>query len=47
MSFVGVPTRFLDFGAVKINSYPKPVPCTSNAIFCQPTEQTDDIEFQL
>ena len=47
MSFVGVPTRFLDFGAVKINSYPKPVPCTSNAIFCQPTEQTDDIEFQF
>ena len=47
MSFVGIPTRFLDFGAVKINSYPKPVPCTSNAIFCQPTEQTDDIEFQF
>jgi len=47
MSFVGIPTRFLDFGAVKINSYPKPVPCTSNAIFCQPTEQTDDIAFQF
>ena len=47
MSYVGLPTRFLDFGAVKINSYPKPVPCTSNATFCQPTEQNDIIEFEF
>ncbi len=47
MSFIGKPTTFLDFGAVKINSFPKPVPCTSNTEFCQPTEQTDDIEFQF
>lgn len=47
MSFIGKSTTFLDFGAVKINPFPKPVPCTSNAVFCQPTEQTDDIEFQF
>ncbi len=47
MSFIGKNTNFLDFGAVKINSFPKAVPCTTNNIFCQPTNQTDDIEFQF
>ncbi len=47
MSFIGKPTTYLPFGAVKINSFPKPVPCTTNTEFCQPTEQTDDIEFQF
>lgn len=47
MSFIGKNTTYLDFGAVKINRFPKAVPCTTNATFCQPTEQTDDIELQF
>lgn len=47
MSFIGKNTNYLDFGAVKINRFPKTVPCTTNSTFCQPTEQTDDIEFQF
>lgn len=47
MSFIGKVTSFLDFGAVKINPFPKPVPCTTNQTFCQPTEQFDDIAFQF
>lgn len=47
MSFIGVPTQFLDFGAVKFNKYPKAIPCTTNATFCQPTEQDDTIAFQF
>lgn len=47
MSFIGKPTTFLDFGAVKINSFPKPIPCTTNADYCQPTTQIDDIAFQF
>lgn len=47
MSFIGKVTSFLDFGAVKINPFPKPVPCTTNQTFCQPTEQTDDIALQF
>lgn len=47
MSFIGKNTNYLDFGAVKINPFPKAVPCTTNNTFCQPTNQTDDIEFQF
>ena len=47
MSFVGKVTKFLNFGSVKINPFPKPVPCTTNQIFCQPTEQLDNIGFQF
>lgn len=47
MSFIGKVTNFLNFGAVKINPFPDPVPCTSNSIFCQPTTQFDDIAFQF
>jgi len=47
MSFIGKPTEFLDFGAVKINPFPKPVPCTTNQTFCQPTNQFDNIAFQF
>ena len=47
MSFIGKVANFLDFGAVKINPFPKPVPCTTNQIFCQPTEQLDNIAFQF
>lgn len=47
MSFIGVPTRFLDMGAVKISPFPKPVPCTTNNVFCQPTNQFDNIAFQF
>ncbi|KKN74648.1 hypothetical protein LCGC14_0388500 [marine sediment metagenome] len=47
MSFIGKPTEFLDLGAVKINPFPKLVPCTTNQTFCQPTNQFDDIAFQF
>lgn len=47
MSFIGKPTTYLDFGAVKINKFPKAIPCTSNADYCQPTTQDDDIAFQF
>lgn len=47
MSFIGKPTNYLPFGAVKINKFPKGVPCTSNAEFCQPTIQDDNIAFQF
>lgn len=47
MSFIGKATNFLNFGAVKINPFPNPVPCTSNSLFCQPTTQFDDIAFQF
>lgn len=47
MSFIGKPTNYLPFGAVKINKFPKAVPCTSNAEFCQPTIQDDNIAFQF
>ena len=47
MSFIGKVVNFLDFGAVKINPFPKPVPCTTHQIFCQPTEQLDNIAFQF
>ncbi len=47
MSFIGQPTTYLDFGAVKINKFPKGIPCTTNADYCQPTIQDDDIAFQF
>lgn len=47
MSFIGKVTSFIDFGAVKINPFPKPVPCTTNQTFCQPTERFDDVAFQF
>ena len=47
MSFIGKVTNFLNPGAVKINPFPKPVPCGTNQIFCQPTEVFDDIAFQF
>lgn len=47
MSFIGKPTTYLDFGAVKINKFPKAIPCTTNADYCQPTIQDDDIAFQF
>lgn len=47
MSFLGISTRFLNPAAVKFNPVPEPVPCTTNPVFCQPTEQTDQIAFQF
>ena len=45
--FIGKPTRYLSFGSVKIFAPPKDIPCGRNQIFCQPTEQNDDITFQF
>ena len=47
MSFIGKVTNFLSPAAVKINPEPLPVPCTTNSVFCQPTNQEDEIAFQF
>lgn len=45
--FIGKATEYLPFGSVKLFAPPKAEDCGTNQIFCQPTEQGDNITFQF
>ena len=45
--FTGKPTEYLPFGSVKLFAPPKAEDCGTNQLFCQPTEQGDNITFQF
>ena len=45
--FIGKATEYLPFGSVKLFAPPKAEDCGTNQLFCQPTEQGDNITFQF
>ena len=45
--FRGKATEYLPFGSVRLFTPPKAEDCGTNQLFCQPTEQGDNITFQF
>ncbi|KKN67221.1 hypothetical protein LCGC14_0463940 [marine sediment metagenome] len=45
--FIGKATEYLKFGSVNLFAPPKAEDCGTNQLFCQPTEQGDNITFQF
>lgn len=45
--FTGKATEYLKFGSVKLFPPPKAEDCGTNQLFCQPTEQGDNLTFQF